>query len=102
MSLPLFSVRKGCTVHRDGTKTTTLLKVKRAEFRVAEARSTLQDSLEYRLQIAWRRTDDAQHLRGRCLPLQRLGELSRALLLRVEQPRILDGDHGLVGKCAEQ
>ena len=36
--------------------------------------------------------------RGRGLLLQRLGEIVGALAQLVEQPRVLDGDHGLGGE----
>ena len=46
--------------------------------------------------------DDLQHLRRRGLLLQRLGEIVGALLHLVEQPRVLDRDHRLVGKGLDQ
>ena len=39
---------------------------------------------------------------GRGLLLQRFGELIGALLQLVEQPRVLDRDHRLVGKGRDQ
>ena len=39
-----------------------------------------------------------QHLAGRGLLLQRLGQIVGALAQLVEQPRVLDGDHGLGGE----
>ena len=47
--------------------------------------------------IARRATDDLEHLRGRGLLFQGL-ELAGALAQFVEQPRVLDGDHRLVGE----
>jgi hypothetical protein len=38
---------------------------------------------------------DAEYLGGGCLLLKRFAQL-------VEQPRVLDGDHGLIGKGLEQ
>ena len=38
----------------------------------------------------------------RRLLLQRLGQLARARLLGLEQPRVLDGDDGLVGEGLHQ
>ena len=52
--------------------------------------------------ITGRAADDLQHLRRCRLLLQRLRELPRALLLRLEQPRVLDGDHRLVGEGLDQ
>ena len=43
-----------------------------------------------------------QHLRGRGLLLQRLGEIVGALAQFVEQPRVLDGDDGLGGEVLYQ
>ena len=43
-----------------------------------------------------------QHLRGRGLLLQRLGELARARLHLVEQAHVLDRDHRLVGEGGHQ
>ena len=45
--------------------------------------------------------DDAQDLAGRRLLLQRLGEFAVARLQLLEQPRVLDGDDGLVGEGLE-
>ena len=39
---------------------------------------------------------------GRGLLLQRLGEIVGALAQFVEQPRVLDGDHGLGGEVLHQ
>ena len=49
-----------------------------AELGVADACRVLQHRLEYRLQVAGRAGDDLQHLGGRGLLLQRLGEFVRA------------------------
>ena len=47
-------------------------------------------------------TDDLQHLGGRGLLLQRLGQVARARLHLVEQPHVLDRDHRLVGEGGDQ
>ena len=55
----------------------------------------LRNRLEHRLHIVGRAGDHLQDI-GRCgLPLQRLLRL-------VEQPHVLDGDHGLIGKGLQQ
>ena len=46
--------------------------------------------------------NDTQHLGGRRLLLQRLGEIARARLHLVEQPHVLDRDHRLVGEGGHQ
>ena len=53
-------------------------------------------------QLARRAGDDLQHLAGRGLLLQRLGEIVGALAQFVEQPRVLDGDDGLRGEVLHQ
>ena len=62
----------------------------------------LDDGVEHRLHVRGRAADDAEHL-GRCrLMLQRLAQFCIALLDFFEQPHVLDGDHGLVGKGFEK
>ena len=51
--------------------------------------------LQHRLQIESRAADDLEHVGGGGLLLQRFAQL-------VEQPRVLDGDHGLIGKGPHQ
>ena len=46
--------------------------------------------------------DDLENVGGRGLLLQRFGQLARALLLGVEQARVLDRDHRLVGESCDQ
>ena len=54
------------------------------------------------LQIERRTADDLQHVGGGGLLLQRFAEIVGALAQFVEQPRVLDGDHGLLGEIADQ
>ena len=62
---------------------------------IAETPGRRRDRLEDRLHVRRRLGNHAQHFcRGRLL-LERLAQL-------VEQPRILDGDHGLVGESLQQ
>ena len=62
----------------------------------------LDDRVKNRLHVRRRAADDAEHL-GRCgLMLQGLAQFRVALLQFFEQPHVLDGDHGLVGKGLEQ
>src|SRR5262245_55426943 len=67
------------------------------EVGLAYARRVLQHGLEYGLELARRTRDDAQHLRGRRLLLQRLGQFTSAGLHLVEQPHVLNRDHRLIG-----
>ena len=65
--------------------------MKSAESGPAESHGIRQHGLEHRLQIPGRAGDDLQNVGGGCLPLQRLAQL-------VEEPRVLDGNHGLIGE----
>jgi hypothetical protein len=61
----------------------------------AKPRCSFEDRVEHRLQVAGRIVDDFQDLRHRGLARQRLLGL-------VEQPRVLDGDDGLVGEGLQE
>jgi hypothetical protein len=65
------------------------------ELGLADARCTFQDGLKDRIELPGRARDDAQHVGGGGLLLQRLAQL-------LEQTRVLDGDHSLVGKILYQ
>src|SRR5262249_19857458 len=58
--------------------------------RLADVDCPFQHGCEHRLKIAWRATDDLQDFRSGGLLVQRLGQLTRALLLRLEQSHVLD------------
>src|SRR5215471_6417204 len=56
----------------------------------------LDDGVEDWLHVSGRTADNAEHF-GRCrLMLQRFAQFCIALLQFLEQPHVLDGDHGLV------
>ena len=57
--------------------------------------AAVEDLVEHRLRVGHRAADDLQHLGGRGLLLERLLGL-------VEQARVLDRDHRLVGERAQQ
>src|SRR5262249_35690135 len=67
----------------------------RAKLGFAEAGRVFQDGSKHRLELAGRARNDTQHVRRRGLLLQRLAQLA-------EQPRVLDGDHGLGGEARDQ
>ena len=67
--------RRRYVVNRSETKYVSVIQVQRAELCTAEPSCIRQDSLEHRLQVAGRARDDAQHLRGCRLLLQRLGKV---------------------------
>src|SRR5215467_14925404 len=61
-----------------------------------------RNRIEHRLQLGGRARDDAKYLGSRGLVLKRHLELSFARLLSFEQPRVLDGNDGLVGEGVEE
>ena len=65
-------------------------------------RGALDDGVEDRLHVGRRAADDAEHLGGRRLMLQRLAQFRVALAEFLEQAHVLDGDHGLVGEGLEE
>jgi hypothetical protein len=85
-------------MQRDTLKFIAFDKQHRAKRCIANARRVRQYDLEHWLERARRARDDLEHFGGRGLPLQRLGQLARALLLGLEQPHVLDRDHRLVGE----
>ena len=72
-----------------------------SEGRLAQLPRIRRDRLEHRLHVALRLADHAQDLAGRRLLLQRFGQVAVARLQLVEQPRVLDRDHRLVGEGLE-
>jgi len=73
-----------------------------AEFGLADSDGIFQHSLEDWLQLAGRRTDDLENLRGRRLLLQRLGQVVSALAKFIKQPRVLDRNDGLSREVLDQ
>ena len=65
---------------------------------VADADGFLQHGCEHRLKIAGRAADNLEHFRRGSLLFQRFAQLPRALLLRLEQARVLDRDDRLVSE----
>ena len=66
------------------------------------ARRILDQGVEHRLQVDGRAADDLKNLAGRRLLLQRFGDFGVARLKLLEQPHVLDSDHGLVGEGPQQ
>ena len=87
----LFNPGSRDVVLRGQTKGLAVAEIHRSEFRLADLHRILEQGLEHRLQFTRRRADNLQHFRGRSLLLERFAQL-------VEQPRVLDGDHGLISK----
>jgi hypothetical protein len=66
---------RGYVVMRNVAEFTSVIQVQVAELCVAEPSCVCQHGIEDGLQFSRRTTDDAEHLRGRRLLLQRFGEL---------------------------
>src|SRR5262249_11914398 len=93
-------------VERCGMEAVAIICVEGAELRLADTYRVRQHRREYRLQVARRTGDYAQHLGGRRLLLQRLGQVARARLHLVEQPdvqpHVLDRDRRLACESGQQ
>src|SRR5262252_1820382 len=72
-----------------------LLAHNRGHLRLAKSCRRLCQRIEHRLEIETRAANDLKYVSGGRLLLQRFAQF-------VEQPRILDGDHGLVGEILYQ
>src|SRR5262245_23933229 len=64
----------------------------------ADPSSALNNGVEHRLHVGGRAADDAEHLGGCRLMLQRFAQFRIALLQFLEQPHVLDCDDCLVAK----
>src|SRR5215831_7454401 len=69
---------------------------------LTEPTGSLNDCIENRLQLSRRTADNIEYFAGRRLVFKRLLQLPLARLLGFEQPRVLDGDDGLIGESLEQ
>ena len=69
---------------------------------LAEPRRALCDRVEDRPDVSRRRGDGAQDRAGRRLLFECLGEIAVARLELFEQPGVLDGNRGLIGKKNEK
>ncbi len=85
-------------VHGTHAQGPILMQVQYAEFGLAEPHCIRQHGFEHRRKLARRAGDHLQHLGGRRLLFQRLGQIGRALAQLVEQARVLYGDHCLGGE----
>ena len=92
----------GNTEHSIGMEGLADIPVQNATLRLADARRVIQHRLEHWFQCSRRPADDTQDLGGGRLVLQRFGELPRPRLHLLEQPRVLDGDHRLVGEGGDK
>src|SRR5262249_1371962 len=74
----------------------------KGELAAAQPHRALGNHVDHRLDISWSATDTFEHLAGRGPVFKSLRQLLRPSLHLVEQPRVLDRDHRLVGEgCSE-
>src|SRR5262245_10767028 len=88
---PCFHQRGWRVLHCSRVEAVSSREKKNAKFGITNARGIFQYGLEYRLQLTARARNDAQHLGGRGLLLQRLGKLAGArlkLLLQLARVRL--------------
>src|SRR5262249_32377175 len=69
---------------------------------VTKAASRFNKRLQHRFEIEGRAADDLEYVGGGGLLLEGLAQLLRARLHLLEQSRVLDCDHRLIGKRLEQ
>jgi hypothetical protein len=87
--------RRRQIVRRDDAKSAAFVEKEIAKFGPTEPHCVCQHGFKYRPQRAGRARDYAQHISGSGLLLERFAQL-------VEQPRVLDGDDGLVREVRKQ
>src|SRR5215470_1517033 len=69
-----------------------------AKLSSTQSRRTLRNHIEHRPGICWRSADRLEHVACGRLVLQGLCRIACSRLHLFEQPRVLDGDDGLVGE----
>ena len=85
----------GLAVHRHRAKVVPFPQKQITQFSFADAGSVLQHRVEHWLQVARRAADRLEHVGSGSLLLQGFTQL-------VQQPRVVDGDHRLVGEIADK
>src|SRR5262249_56328244 len=85
-----------------GTAAFAIVAENQAVLGTANSDGILQQRLKDALEVERRSADDLEHVGRDSLLLQRFAQIIRALPQLVEQPRVLDGDDGLVGKILNQ
>src|SRR5262245_33211863 len=80
------------------SKSITVTNCETRVLRLAELARYSDDGVQYWLKLVRGPTDDPEHATDGGLKFERLLELALACLLRFEQARVLDGNHGLVGE----
>jgi hypothetical protein len=94
--------RRRHVVMRHAPETVTLIQQQAPKRRLTDSGCVLEHRPENRLKVARGGGDHPQHVGGRGLLLQRFGEVIGALAQLIEQPRVLDRDHRLIGEIRNQ
>src|SRR5262249_4328163 len=94
--------RLGKPVHRNRAELCAVVELQASLGDATEAVRLLQDRVKYWREISGRRIDDLQHLGGRGLLLKPLRKIARLGLHLIEQPGVLDRNHGLGRKGLEE
>src|SRR5215467_4266176 len=104
-----YEIHRDGTVMRHGTQVFALLQDYNYVVGGAKAASDPRNDVKHGLNVELRVADDGQHIASCGLIFKRFRKLlraprkfSRSSLLGLEQPRVLDGDNGLVRKSLEQ
>src|SRR3954471_5564388 len=74
----------------------------RSEPRAEQPQQVTYDGVEYRLGVPHRAADRSENFRRGGLVFQRFRQIVGTLAQLVEQPRVLDCDHGLRGEVLDQ
>src|SRR4051794_35207254 len=87
---------------RDEMEKLAVKSVDKAELCFAQTGGALRDHIKHWLPIGGRAADNAKHIAGRRLVLQRLCGLPCPLLHLLEKADVLDRNYGLVGKGLDE
>src|SRR5262245_1709211 len=90
------------TAHAKWNEAGAIESMQDTELRLAQTRCLLEYGVENGANLAGRGADHAQDLGRRGLLVEGLTQLARARLYLLEQARILDGDHRLVGEDLQE
>ena len=93
--LQIFGERSRYALVSRDIKSLPVVDRQESECRLAQTQRPTEDRLEYRRYVRRRACDHLEDVRGRGLPFKGFPRL-------VEQSRVLDGDHGLIGEALLQ
>src|SRR5215831_11312307 len=91
-----------CIMKCDPTKGIAFTKIQSAKPCLANLGGVLKDRGENRVEVAWRGTNNLEHVGGSGLLLQRFRKIPGTRLHLVEQTHVLDCDRRLIGEGDDQ